>query len=520
MKPDTSPQISPFPLTPGDFFDLLLAIAGVLSLLNLLSLWIWYHPDSLPIGATGGVWTALAYDFSQGIFYRPVFDEFGYGGTRYLFLFFMLHGLLISLFHDPVLTGFSLVLFSAVLLNVGIFALLRKMDLRPIVSAAFSLIMTASISYQLVTLEIMGEFLACALNIWGVVCALHYSQKKSNLVLLFSALCFAGSFLAKFSSLAGLTAVCFYFWTHGQLRLAIRLLIGTGSIILLSLLVAYGLSEGEILTSFIVFGEGPTNWQYALKFPIWFSILMFRDPFFLLIFCFAVFFIFKNRRLFWKSFPNLYFIVSLAFTLFILTSPGTDYNHFLDLIGASVLVLGTHYQSDLTSRKAIGVLSGLLAVGLVFTWLPGTISIKKFMESHGGKPSRKLAEQVIEALGAKNGNILSENPLIPILMNQRPKMLDAFSLRRLSLTRPEIQKDFTQKMESRYFDTVVLLDFSGAPESEMMNAIETHDSLGVDRFYGEVHFPPNFLPLLKKNYSLKSIIRPYVLFSPRKDPVD
>jgi hypothetical protein len=516
MKSSLQSAIRPALNGPNAVPKFLLVIAAVFSGCNLLNLLFWYHPDSLPMGATGGVWTALAYDFSQGIFYRPVFDDFGYGGTRYLFLFFTLHGILIRIFHDPVLTGFSLVLISALALNAGIFFLLRQLKLQALESAAFSILTTVCISYQLLTLEIMGEFLSCALNVFGMVFAIRHFKKGSSSTLILSVLCFSASFLTKFSSIAGLTAVCYYFFLHRQSRVAFRLLAGTAVVILTSLAIAYWTSDGRILSSFMAFADGPANWNYFYKFPFWFAMLLLRDPFFLLIFSFALLLICKDESPVRESFPKIYFFISLGMTLFIFTSPGTDYNHLLDLIVASILVLGTQFQNKLYPQKIWNGLFGLLSIGLVFTWLPGTISIQKFMEAHGGKPTRHVVEQLIQKIDAGSTRVLSENPLIPILMNQRPIVLDAFALRRLSLTHPEVLSDFNDKLKSHYFNAIILMDFSGDPEPKIFNALESHTSPGVERFYGGVHFPADFLGLLKENYLLGEVMKPFVLFFPKK----
>ncbi len=500
---------------PFQYSRYLLGIAATFSFFNLIFLLVWYHPDAIPMGATGGVWTALAYDFSKGIFYRPVFDDFGYGGTRYLFLFFTLHGILIRIFNDPVLTGFSLVLVSAVSLNLGIYFLFRQLKLQVFLSTAFSILTTVCITYQLLTLEIMGEFLSCALNVFGIVFALKLLKKDSSLFLILSALGFAGSFLTKFSSLMGLTAVCIYLWMHQRSRTMFQLITGTGCLILGALWVSYEVSDGRILSSFMSFGQGPVHWDYFFKFPLWFLMQLGRDPFFLLLFGFTLYFVFRDQTPLRESFPKFYFFIVLGFTLFILTSPGTDYNHMLDLIVACILVLGIQFHKHACSPRIWNSLFLLLTAGLIFTWLPGTISIKKFMQAGGGKPTRHTVERVIAGLGKDPEYILSENPLVPILMNQRPVLLDAFALRRLSLTRPEILRDFSQKMENKIFQSVILMDFSGVPESEIQSAMENHFVLGAKKFYGGVHFPPDFLTLLKENYSLGFMEKPFVVFFPK-----
>ena len=137
---------------------------GMTGLLGSVSLLIWFVPDGIP-GHTSGSWATLANDFSLGILYRPVFDDFGYGGTRYMPLYFLLYGILINLFQDPLVAGFCLSLSAVVFLDAGIYLLLREIGVRPMAAIPLTVLPHASISFQLLTLEFRGDFLASALNI-------------------------------------------------------------------------------------------------------------------------------------------------------------------------------------------------------------------------------------------------------------------------------------------------------------------------------------------------------------------
>jgi hypothetical protein len=64
--------------------------AGLVSLVTGVLLMIWFWRGGLPYDATSGVWTALADDLVHGDFYRPVQSTLGYGGTRYMPVFFSL----------------------------------------------------------------------------------------------------------------------------------------------------------------------------------------------------------------------------------------------------------------------------------------------------------------------------------------------------------------------------------------------------------------------------------------------
>src|SRR2546422_4186374 len=98
----------------------LIRIGCLVPFISSIALMAWYWPGSLPQDSSSGVWTALAQDFSRGVFYRPTFDAFGFGGTRYMPLFFVLHGSLIRLSFDPIAAGLALTLLTIVLFDVGL----------------------------------------------------------------------------------------------------------------------------------------------------------------------------------------------------------------------------------------------------------------------------------------------------------------------------------------------------------------------------------------------------------------
>src|SRR5438445_1631615 len=98
----------------------LIWIGCLVPLVSSVALIIWYWPGSLPQDNASGVWTALAEDFARGIFYRPTTDAFGFGGTRYMPLFFGLHAGLIRLSVDPVTAGMALSLVSALAFDLAV----------------------------------------------------------------------------------------------------------------------------------------------------------------------------------------------------------------------------------------------------------------------------------------------------------------------------------------------------------------------------------------------------------------
>jgi len=489
-------------------------IAGLTAFSGSVFLLVWFLPGAIPSGNTSGVWAALAHDFANGVFYRPVFSEYGYGGTRYMPLFFVLHGKLIALFHDPVITGFALTLFSGLVLDIGIYALLLCLGVKSRVAFPCALLAHASISFQLITLEIRCDFLASALNIWGILFALRYEKRPSEIKLVFSALAFAGAFMTKFTTVAGLISIILYFLVRGQKGKATRLVIYTVVMTGSSLIWVHMASIGSAVESFKACATGGINLIYAMRSPLWFATATVQDPFFLIILIMALFLFFKSYRNLLSTFPYLYFIVTFITTIGIFASPGTDSNHLIDLLNGSILVMAVHFGRPGSYDKVFNGVFGTIAALILLSWLPWTPSIKAHI-SRVGRPTRNTVDYLNNHLGIRAKTVLSENPLLPILFGSHPMVMDCFSLRLVAAHSREIHADFEKKIETCFFQAIILLDWSGAPQDRLEYAMEHHSSLGVDRFYGEVHFPPGFWRLLKRNYYMSLVKRPYVIYEPR-----
>ncbi|MDA1110804.1 MAG: hypothetical protein O3A78_13490 [Nitrospinae bacterium] len=499
------------------FSVLLLKMASGIALLGSVALILWFWRGGIPSGNTSGVWAALANDFAEGVFYRPVFDDTGYGGTRYMPLFFVLYGILISYFNDPVLSGLLLSLSTIVFLDWGSYVLLRQLGIKKNFALAFTFLVHASIAFQLLTLEFRGDFLAAGLNVWGIVFALKHLRTNSRGHLTLSAVFFTGAIFTKFTTIGGLVTIAFLFLIQKKKSSAITL---TGLTAVTTLGLLFGVNEwshGKALASFQACALGGFNLTYALKTPLWFLTVIVQDPFFLALLGLAIYLVTMTLTAQCKSFITLYFCFTLVSTFLIFSSPGTDSNHLIDLLIACILVTASQFQTNQKFSSAYNLYFLFTVIGILFMWIPGTLSIKDHIESVG-RPTRTTIQTLAEKLGPENKNILSENPLVPLLMGQRPFVLDAFSLRLLAQKSPVVHEDFIRRLKDQFFEAIILLDWSGAPLDQLEDAMEKHSSLGVDRFYGEVHFPPGFLDLMKKHYALSFVERPFVIYKPKKMP--
>ena len=123
-----------------------------------------YWPGRTFDSATSGVWMTLAIDYADGLLYRPILSEAGYGGTRYMPLFFMIHGVLIRLFGDPTLTGLVLMQASVVLMIAGMARLMALHAVPPVLSWAIAGITLATSLYQQYLTSLNCDYLAAGLS--------------------------------------------------------------------------------------------------------------------------------------------------------------------------------------------------------------------------------------------------------------------------------------------------------------------------------------------------------------------
>ena len=96
------------PIEKTKAFRVLFAASMLLVAITLARLPAAYKNEA-SLNHSAGVWIAMATDLADhGVFYRPLIDAEGYGGTRYFPLHFVLHAGLIKLGLDPFTSGFLL----------------------------------------------------------------------------------------------------------------------------------------------------------------------------------------------------------------------------------------------------------------------------------------------------------------------------------------------------------------------------------------------------------------------------
>jgi hypothetical protein len=431
-----------------------------------------------------GAWVSLAMDVADGVFYRPLVSEDGYGGTRFMPLQFLIHGSLIKAGGDPALTGHALSLLSMVALMGGIYCLLRWMTVRRGLSVVCAILVLFSAVVQLALWTVRGDLLAAALNVWGLAFsarALGDSTRKSSVCV--AALFFVLAFTAKLTTIFGFVAAVAAFFLSDHRKSAYKL----GLLTLVGIIVAVGLihvaSEGRALEAMRACASGGATLEDIAKSPItWFRIAQGADPWSLALIALAVFGLLLLPRGAWRELPAIALLATAGVTVFLFGSPGVDYNHLLDL-HVIALVFFSMQLARLRLDPSLG------AVTLAMVAVMGSAYILfKVRSTASPIPLREDVVRTLGQVGNSGGPLLSENPWYPILKHERPYMLDPFMFRLISRRNPSIAHDLSEKLEGHFFRAVIL---QNDPQTEA-------GKYELD----EVHFGRGFAEKLLENYEL------------------
>jgi len=128
----------------------------------------------------GGIWTAIALDAKNGILYRPIVSDIGYGGTRYGPLHVVLHAGLLKAGMAPVDSGFLIGVVTAAAALAGIYQLMRRLKVPASFAIALTSFFLSAFSVRSGILSIKADLLAAALDVWGLIAALPLAERMRD----------------------------------------------------------------------------------------------------------------------------------------------------------------------------------------------------------------------------------------------------------------------------------------------------------------------------------------------------
>jgi hypothetical protein len=420
-----------------------------------------------------GTWAGLAVDLAHGEFYRPLVSDDGFGGTRYFPLHVVLHASAIKLGLGPVVAGHLISLGSLIAILVAAYLLLRRMGVQRSLAVCACTLTLGLYSQQLALVEVRGDLLPAALNLWGLVVFVSNRRRLGLTAALFTL-----AFLAKMTTVFGAVAVALSLLFAGQRKAALRFVGWLALGCTAGLLVVHLASGGRALQAITAVASGGASWvQIVLRAPLLMLKIVLPSDLILAVLALGTAAGLPRQER--RDVLPLAVLTTGFITLVMYGSPGVDRNHLIDFdFIAMVFLVASGARGRIPLAQAMTGLS--LAVLIV---VPTIL--------RQPPPQRTTIEKVIAETRSGSGPLLVENPWWAILAGERPFMLDAFNLRILADRDPEVARALYTRLDTRFFRAVIL---------EL--PIDQPEFIWGDRWYGDVHFAKDFPEHLTANYDL------------------
>jgi hypothetical protein len=420
-----------------------------------------------------GTWTGLAVDLAHGEFYRPLVSDDGFGGTRYFPLHVVLHASAIKLGLGPVVAGHVISLGSLIAILTAAYLLLRRMGVQRSLSVCACTLTLGLYSQQLALIEVRGDLLPAALNLWGLVVFVSNRRKLGLTAVLFTL-----AFLAKLTTVFGAVAVALSLLFAGQRKAALRFAGWMALGCTAGLLAVHIASGGRALQAITAVGSGGASWlQILLRAPLLMLKIVLPSDLILAVLALATAAGLPRRER--RDVLPLAVLTTGFITLVMYGSPGVDRNHLIDFDFIAMVFLVAS-----GARGRIPLAQAMTGLSLAVLIMVPTILRQP-------PPQRTTIEKVIAETRTGSGPLLVENPWWAILAGERPFMLDAFNLRIMADRDPQVARALYTRLDTRFFRAVIL---------EM--PIDQPEFIWGDRWYGDVHFGKEFPEHLTASYDL------------------
>jgi hypothetical protein len=419
-----------------------------------------------------GVWLALADDLGHGTFYRALVGPTGFGGTRYLPLFFSTIAGLGALGFPPLVAGYVAGLLSASLLAVGLAWLLLELRLSPPFAAIFALLAVAPYFVQQTMLAVRCDVLAVGLATCGMAAVVDARRRVSGWV---GPIGLAAAF---FTLAAGTKVTAIYAAAVGVAALAIDRAWRQAALLFVAIVAGcavgfvaiHVLSAGRAMESFTVCAFAGSSPGATLRnaLPSQFAAIGGSRILTAVVVMASIAWVMQWRS---PSVATAWFPASALVTAIVLGSPGTvAVNHVLDLYIASLVTMAVWIRGH--PRAWRGALGVLLALMLLAAWQDARrVSAQRSREVARTLPGER---QALAAAIARE-RVFSEDPTIAVMAGSTPYVLDPFSLRLVLMNRPDASAALLRQVERRAFTRVLLLQ---DPESRRGRGWYEYTQLG------------------------------------------
>lgn len=441
------------------------AVLAAVALVAIIHLGDTYHLDHV-----SGAWLSLARYVNVGHFYPALFDGYHYGGTRYMPLQFLLYAGAERLGGDYILSAKIVSLVAFALLLGLVYWILRGLGCSRSAGVALTAVIPASLVGFYAATATEGDILPVLIQLAAVALVARTTRRRA--VAAAAVLC-SIAFFAKLSA------------DWAPIAIAIWLLLREPRRGLMFVLVYGGLTVGGVAGLEAFTGGRFLDNIHGLAFsgflgphailidsPKKLADLMFRyaqaTPLIALLALASIVVLRRERRL---SIYAVSLVTSLVVLLVVLADWGTDYNHLLDLIVLLSICAG-EFLAWARAHERTRPLLAAGAMALVLVALAVAVAAKPGDLRHdtrlaaaqiGGGANdeqRTYDKGIIAHYVAAHDSLLSEDPLVPLLLHRTPAVLDAFTLLRIDQKYPSWRAALVGRIDRGQFDKIVLMSWA------------------------------------------------------------
>ena len=490
----------------GRILTLAPAALGGLAVAGWLLLASFHVGDRYKIGHVQGHWMALAQYATEGTLYPPSFDGERFGGTRHMPLPILVNAAAARVTGEYLSSGKAVAIgLLGTLLGLTLLAVRRLECPWPLAVGLTGLIPVTNTGLLVGSVP-GGDVLSVVLQISALLVA-TLALRSDRRGLLMVAAILAG--LGVCSKLTGVWAsLALLSWL--ALRKDWTRLAHFGAACATTVFAVLGFvqwySEGRFLTTFLTLTFAGTGGPVgAVRAPNQLMFFALQDAAAVWIIApFALLGVFAAGIRGLTPFHHA-LAWSLLLTLGVFTDMGAGFNQLLDLIVLTVVVIGWFGAS--LSKERSGPAS-LAAALVVFVIWGGVTGLRGFVPdlreavaiARTGELPSKYNPRPLSGVVRPGEVLFSEDPGIPVLLGQKPIILDAFMLRRMAEAHPESVDTLVERIEGQEFDHVAMV----VPLDE------------DDFWWQYYHFGLRIVTALREHYVFIDRVDRYYLYQPRR----
>jgi hypothetical protein len=433
---------------------------SVLTFLAAIYLAIAHVNDRYGLDQVSGARIALAKYFNSGTLYPKLYDGHFYGGSRFMPLPIILHGLAARVTGEFVASGKVLGYAATLGLVATMLVILRRMRCpTPLALALTAMVLTTRTGLAAMV-DLRADMLPLLLQLLAVWIVARTARPAPTVA---AAALAALAFMSKLSAVWAPLAIAVWLLGRDRKRFALFsvtwVALGGGLLLLFA-----GVTDGRIFEN--VFGlstSGITGLRSAIAAPYRLLPLMTQQataawallPFLGL----AAWFALRDRD---ASIYLLSLIFAVGVILVVFTDVGTGWNQLVDLVVLGALVSGEFagrigdisVRTDGTAAAFLGAALSLAVLWFTFSGLVVSVIPDVKGTLTGELSPRKIP---LSGLADSRTKILSEDPYVPISLGQVPIVLDAFMVPRIGRKDPRAVEDLIHRIQAQEFDLVVLV---------------------------------------------------------------